>query len=158
MCEYCGCQDVPAIGELTREHERALDLIAEVRAAHRDGDVERMACLSHRIAALLVPHIQAEERGLFSPLEAHLPDQMAQLRREHRSIDTVLEETCAVGSWDPAWAARLLGALDLLRWHILKEQDGVFPAALATLRTAEWDAIEDVREQVGSRAPHATAA
>ena len=158
MCEYCGCQDVAAIGELTREHERVVDLIALVRAAHRDGDMQRMGRLAQCIAELLVPHVQVEERGLFPPLEADFPDQMAELRREHRNIDTVLEESCAVASWDPAWAARLLGALDLLRWHILKEQDGVFPAALATLRTADWEAMNAVREQIGSRPAPATAA
>ena len=158
MCEYCGCRDVPAIGELTREHERVVDLIMQVRTAHRDGDMQRMARLSHRIGELLTPHIQVEERGLFPPLEADFPDQMAELRREHRSIETVLDESCAVASWDPAWAARLLGALDLLRWHILKEQDGVFPAALATLRTADWEAMDAVRDRTGSRLPHTTAA
>jgi len=158
MCEYCGCRDVPAIGELTREHERVADLIVAVRTAHRDGDMERMARLSHRIGELLTPHIEVEERGLFPPLEADFPDQMAELRREHRSIETVLEESCAVASLDPAWAARLLGTLDLLRWHIIKEQDGVFPAALATLRTADWEAMDAVRELAGSRLPHATAA
>jgi hypothetical protein len=158
MCEYCGCQDVPAIGALTREHDRVIDLIGEVRSAHRDGDMERMAVLTHRIADLLVPHTQVEEQGLFPVLEADFPDQMAELRREHRSVEAVLAESCALASWDPAWAARLLGALDLLRWHILKEQDGVFPAALATLRTADWEALDAAREQVGRRLPHAIAA
>lgn len=32
---------------------------------------------------------------------------------------------------DPAWPSRLTEILQLLREHILKEQDGVFPAALA---------------------------
>jgi len=158
MREYRGCRDVPAIGELTREHERVVDLIAQVRTAHRDGDMERMACLSHRIAEMLVAHTQVEERGLFPPLEADFPDQMAELGREHRSIAAVLEESCAVASWDSAWAARLLGALDLVRWHILKEQDGVFPAALAVLRTADWEATDTLRERAGCRLPHAAAA
>ena len=35
---------------------------------------------------------------------------------------------------DPTWPARLLAVLELLREHILKEQDGVFPAALTVLR------------------------
>ncbi|WP_260844749.1 hypothetical protein [Streptomyces sp. SLBN-31] len=37
----------------------------------------------------------------------------------------------------------------VLRDHILKEQDGVFPAALATLGTEEWEAVEKVRAQAG---------
>nr|WP_254397730.1 hypothetical protein [Streptomyces sp. AC558_RSS880] len=44
-----------------------------------------------------------------------------------------------------------MGALDLLRGHILKEQDGVFPAAPAVLSTEQWEAVEAVRARVGSR-------
>lgn len=153
MCEYCGCQQVPGIGELTREHEGVVDLIGEVRSAHRDGDVAQMAHLAQRIAHLLAPHTVVEEQGLFPPLEADFPEQMAELRREHRGIEAVLAETCDAPCWDAAWAARLLSALDLLRWHILKEQDGVFPAALATLRTADWEAMDAVRDRVGSKLP-----
>jgi hemerythrin-like domain-containing protein len=154
MCEYCGSREVPAIGELTREHERVVDLIGDVRTAHRHGDMERMAHLAHQIADLLAPHTVVEEQGLFPPLEADFPEQLAQLRREHRGIEAVLAEACDAPSWDLVWATRLLGALDLLRWHVLKEQDGVFPAALATLRTADWEAMDAVRDRVGSKLPH----
>jgi hypothetical protein len=37
----------------------------------------------------------------------------------------------------------------LLREHIFKEQDGVFPAALATLGADDWEAAEAVRSRVG---------
>ncbi len=50
---------------------------------------------------------------------------------------------------DPAWPARLAEALALLREHIFKEQDGVFPEALATLGGADWEAAEAVRSRVG---------
>lgn len=157
MCEHCGCQAVPGIAELTREHERVVDLIGEVRSAHRDGDMARMAHLAYRIAGLLEPHTAVEEEGLFPPLDTEFPEQLAELRREHRSIEAVLAEACDAPSWETAWAGRLLGALDLLRWHIVKEQDGVFPAALATLRTADWEAMDAVRERVGSKLPQETA-
>lgn len=153
MCEYCGCREVPGIGELAREHDRVVDLIADVRSAHRDGDTDRMAHLAHRIADLLAPHTAVEEDGLFPALEDDFPEQMAGLRHEYRNIEAVLSETCIAPSWEPAWAERLLSALDLLRWHILKEQDGVFPAALATLRTADWEAMDAVRDRVGSKLP-----
>lgn len=155
MCEYCGCQDVPAIGELTREHDRVVDLIGEARTAHRDGDLARMAHLARRIADLLAPHTIVEEQGLFPALEADFPEQLAALRREHRGIEAVLSEAPDAPCWDLGWATRLLSALDLLRWHILKEQDGVFPAALATLRTADWEAMDAVRDRVGSKLPRA---
>ena len=47
-------------------------------------------------------------------------------------------------------AARRCG---LLREHILKEQDGVFPAALGALGSEEWERIEGVRARVGTALP-----
>lgn len=158
MCEYCGCQEVTGIGELTREHDLVVDLIGEVRGAHRDGDLDRMANLAHRIAELLEPHTQVEELGLFPPLEAEFPDQLAELRREHQSVETVLAESWAAAIRDPQWAARLLAALDVLRRHILKEQDGVFPAALASLSTGDFEAMDAVRARVGTKLPRGAAA
>ena len=154
MCEYCGCQSVPAIGVLAREHDLALELIAQARAAHRDGDLAWMSHLAQRIADLLAAHIAVEEQGLFPPLEADFPEQVAALRREHAVVIAVLAAAGAAPLWDCSWAARLLGALDLLQWHVLKEQDGVFPAALATLHSADWEALDAVRDRIGSKLPH----
>jgi hypothetical protein len=42
----------------------------------------------------------------------------------------------------------LLGVLFLLREHILKEQDGVFPAALIALDPEQWERVEAVRTRV----------
>ncbi|MFF9404933.1 hypothetical protein ACF1B0_05245 [Streptomyces anandii] len=36
----------------------------------------------------------------------------------------------------------------MLRDHILKEQDGVFPAALPLLGTEQWETAEAVRARV----------
>jgi hypothetical protein len=54
---------------------------------------------------------------------------------------------------DPAWPDRLAAALTILRAHIHKEQDGVFPAALASLGTADWETMENIRARVGSLVP-----
>lgn len=150
MCEYCGCQSVPAIRVLAREHERMLELISEARVAHRDGDLAWMAHLARRIADLLAPNIAVEEQGLFPVLDADFPEQMAALRREHRNLVAVLDASADAPSWDTAWAAHLLGALDLLQWHILKEQDGVFPEAVASLHASDWEALDAVRDRVGT--------
>jgi hypothetical protein len=56
---------------------------------------------------------------------------------------------------DPAWPDRLAAMLAVLREHNFKEQDGVFPAALAGLRTEDWEAVEAARARAGSLlAPH----
>jgi hemerythrin-like domain-containing protein len=149
MCEYCGCQALATIDELTREHDLVIDLMGEVRAAHAGADTARMAELARQIATVLGPHTEVEEQGLFPALTADFPDHVASLMAEHRRVEAALAEATAGTPADPAWPARLAEALALLREHILKEQDGVFPAALATLRAADWEAAEAVRSQVG---------
>ncbi|WP_067138049.1 hemerythrin domain-containing protein [Microtetraspora malaysiensis] len=153
MCEYCGCQAVTAIGMLTREHDLVVDLIGDARTAHAAGDVDTMAAIAGRIAAVLVPHTEVEEHGLFPALAGEFPEQVAGLEGEHRRIEAVLGEAADGTPADPGWPLRLLDILNLLRAHILKEQDGVFPAALAGLSTDEWEAIDRVRARVGTLLP-----
>ena len=159
MCEYCGCQSIAAIGDLTREHDAVVDLIGEVRSAHRAGEVQAMVAGARRIAQLLGPHTAVEEAGLFPAMAADYPDQIADLSAEHRRIEAVLAQVAASADGTapsaPEWTQRLMDALDVLRHHILKEQDGVFPAALAELSTAQWEAIDEIRARVGSALPHA---
>jgi hypothetical protein len=153
MCEYYGCQALVAIDELTREHELVVNLMGEVRAAHTAGDVAGLAALARRIAAVLGPHTQVEEHGLFPALAADFPDHVAALEREHRTIEAVLGVAADGTPTDPGWPDRLVGTLAVLREHILKEQDGVFPAALATLDVADWERLETIRSQVGTLLP-----
>ena len=150
MCEYCGCQALTAIDELTREHDLVVRLISQVRSAAAASDTPRMAELARGITAVLGPHTQVEEDGLFPVLEADFPEHLAVLRAEHRSVEAVLDEASAGTPADPDWPGRLTETLSMLREHILAEQDGVFPAALASLATSDWEAIEEVRAEAGS--------
>jgi len=148
MCEYCGCQEVTAIGDLTREHDEVVNLIGEVRSS---GDPAVMAGLARRIATILGPHTEVEEHGLFPALAADFGDHIAALEAEHRHIESVLGEAAPGTPDDPTWPRRLTDALAVLREHILKEQDGVFPAALTSLRNEDWETIDAVRARVGIR-------
>lgn len=151
MCEYCGCQSLTSIDELTREHDEVVQLISHVRDAHHAGDTARMAELARRIGDVLEPHTEVEEHGLFPALADDFPEQLAALEQEHRQVESVLAEAAAGTPRDTTWPERLIGVLDLLRLHILKEQDGVFPAALAALSTEQWEAVEAVRARAGTR-------
>jgi hemerythrin-like domain-containing protein len=153
MCEYCGCQALVAVDELTREHDLVVNLIGEVRAAHAATDLAGVAEAARQIAAVLAPHTEVEERGLFPALADDFPDQVAALEAEHRRVEAVLAEAAMGTPPDPTWPGRLVETLELLREHILKEQDGVFPAALANLATADWEAIDAVRIRVGTLLP-----
>ncbi len=156
MCEYCGCQALSVISRLTEEHDRVVALISRTRTAHARGDVDTMATLARRISTVLGPHTAVEEQGLFPAMAGEFPDHVAELTDQHRRIDAVLHEAAAGTPPDGSWPERLMRALHLLRDHILAEQDGVFPAALATLDDADWAAVEAVRAGVGNRAPSAT--
>jgi hemerythrin-like domain-containing protein len=150
VCEYCGCQSLASIDELTREHDEVVRLISHLRPAHQEGGVARMAEVARQIVAVLGPHTQVEEHGLFPALAGDFPDQIAALEAEHRRIESVLDQAAdGATPSDPAWPERLMEAMALLRDHILKEQDGVFPAALANLSTEEWEAVEAVRTEAG---------
>lgn len=153
MCEYCGCQAVTAIDDLTREHDLVVSLISEVRTAHAATDTARLAELARQITSVLEPHTYVEEHGLFPALAADFPDQVTALQADHRHIEAVLGEAAGGAPADPGWPGRLVETLDMLRDHILKEQDGVFPAALANLNPEDWDAVDAVRATVGTLLP-----
>jgi hemerythrin-like domain-containing protein len=98
----------------------------------------------------LRPHALVEEQGLFPAMASDFPGQIAELEAEHRLIEAPLTEAVrAAGDGeipaDPSWPGRLTEALTLLREHIFKEQDGVFPAALATLGTPDWEKVDAAR-------------
>jgi hemerythrin-like domain-containing protein len=141
MCEYCGCQDVPAIAQLTAEHDAIVDLMARVRDAVARDDRDSAAQTARQMLAILGPHTSVEEQALFPAMQAEFTEQIDQLRAEHREIEAVL----ATQPTDPDWPAHLLAALHQLREHILKEQDGVFPASLAILRPEDWERLDAVR-------------
>ena len=161
MCEYCGCQAVAAIEDLTREHDMVVNLIGDARAAHTAGDIAGMAGVARQIAAVLGPHTEVEEQGLFPALAAGFPGDTAHeigrhvavLQAEHRRGEAGLGEAASATPADPAWPARLIETLEMLREHILKEQDGVFPAALAGRGSADWEAVDTVRARVGTLLP-----
>ena len=150
MCEYCGCQDIPAIGQLTDEHDAIVAVMSHVRAALDGGQVDAAAHGSRRISALLAPHTAVEEQGLFPALAGEFPDHVATLRAEHRTVEAVLDEAVDGTPTDPTRPLRVTEALYLLREHILKEQNGMFPAALTSLDPADWDTIAAVRDRVGT--------
>jgi hemerythrin-like domain-containing protein len=141
MCEYCGCQEVPAIAQLTAEHDTIVDLMAHVRHALARDDRDSAAQSCRQMLTVLGPHTSVEEQALFPAMRAEFTDQIDQLRAEHREIEAVL----AAEPTDPDWPVRLLAALHQLREHILKEQDGVFPASLAILTPDDWERLDAVR-------------
>ena len=145
MCEYCGCQQIATIAELTREHDAVVTLAGLVQRALPREPPQDVATSCGQILAILAPHTLVEEPGLFHEMAQEFPDHIEVLRSEHREIERVLGGASGGFPADPTWPARLGDVLSMLRDHILKEQDGVFPAALAALDSDQWERIEAVR-------------
>jgi hemerythrin-like domain-containing protein len=150
MCQNCGCLANTVIDELTREHDAAVGLIRTAFELLVAGRIADVAATCRAISALLNPHTAVEEEGLFVELFREFPGPLEALTREHRHIEGVLEEAAAGVPADPLWPERLRGALGMLREHILKEQDGVFPAAIISLDGDQWENVEAVRRRVGA--------
>jgi hemerythrin-like domain-containing protein len=150
VCEYCGCQALEAVAELTAEHDLVVELGRQARAALRAGDLDGAAERSRALARILGPHTAVEEEALFPALRDEFPEHVSDLLVEHRLVESALGEAAETTPVDPGWPDRLDAVIELLRRHILKEQDGVFPAALAHLDPQEWEAVEAIRTRVGS--------
>lgn len=147
MCEYCGCQQIDVIAELTAEHDRLRELGRDLAAAAKADDLHSARSLAVQMRTLLGPHTRVEELALFPALHADFSSQIDDLVAEHRSIDTALDDLTAESPSED-WPAVTLTALAHLFDHILKEQDGVFPAALGLLAPDDWESIARVRERV----------
>jgi hemerythrin-like domain-containing protein len=145
VCDYCGCQDLDAIAELTAEHDVVVTLSGQVRRALRDGDLDLAADGVRAVVAVLRLHTAVEEGALFPAMVEDFGDHVAGLVADHRQIEQVLAESADCTPGDPFWPRRLEQTLVMLREHIIKEQDGVFPAALATLNAEQWDQVDAAR-------------
>jgi hemerythrin-like domain-containing protein len=149
MCEYCGCQQIAAIDLLTREHDALVAAMSIARVHLTTGDLAEAAATCRSMLDLLGPHTLVEEAGLFPELADEFPSHVAALRAEHAEIEQVLAESRLGVPDDPTWPHRLTATFFQLREHILKEQDGMFPAALAALDGEQWERVEAVRARAG---------
>ncbi|WP_025618436.1 hemerythrin domain-containing protein [Salinispora cortesiana] len=138
MCNYCGCREFPLIGQLTAEHEAIANAAGRLRTAINSGADNRIDLLDD-LLALLMPHTETEERGLFLELRAEgsLTEAVEQLCDEHDDIHGVLS---TVDRAAPDWPA-VLAALDRLHRHIDNEEHGLFPAAVIALPISAWDRL-----------------
>jgi hemerythrin-like domain-containing protein len=147
VCDYCGCQDLDAIAELTAEHDAVVTLSGQVRRALRDVDLDLAALETRAIVAVLLLHTAVEEGALFPAMAGDFGDHIDGLVDEPRQVEQVLAESADRTPSDPSWPRRLEQTLVMLREHIIKEQDGVFPAALATLSAEQWDQVDAARAE-----------
>lgn len=113
MCDYCDCRLVPAIAELTADHELLLDLTTQLRV-------------------LLERHTRREEQGVFRALrDVGAGDYVDRFDRDHAVVESLLDELeghIAVEESDLFPAARqLLGPAD---WDEVERAHQQFPTAI----------------------------
>jgi hemerythrin-like domain-containing protein len=138
MCSYCGCRAITMIGRLSTEHVEIINATGVLRRVALDGDGDATDTAVVELAALLDPHTTAEEQGLFAELrlDEDFAGHVDALCAEHREIDARLAQ---VAGGDHAEVEALE---NLLRRHIDKEENGIFPAAAVALDGAAWDRIQ----------------
>jgi iron-sulfur cluster repair protein YtfE (RIC family) len=123
------------------EHDRLRELGEHVRRHLAAGDDTGARAHFADLLVVLGPHAATEERSPFPMLREseELADHVDVLEGEHAGLyDDVDELDDATVE---TWRAGVLRLLRDLAEHMYKEDFGLFPAALATLDGAQWDAV-----------------
>lgn len=143
MCDHCGCRDLTPVARLMDEHDRLRELSTHIRAHLAAGDDAAARARFDQLLVVLGPHVMKEEGVLFPMLRRidELADHVGVLQAEHAGLYDAVDELDDAAA--QAWRDGLLRLLDDLSEHMYKEDFGLFPAALATLDGAAWDAMGD---------------
>ncbi len=140
MCSYCGCQSITVIGRFMAEHDDVVNALTALRAACTRHDRAATVAAVDLLATLLQPHTHAEEVGLFAVMgeDEEFHDHIGILCGEHRTLDELLRSLRG-GAFDRFEEFELV-----LRRHIDKEDNGLFPAAAIALSGPDWDRVTDL--------------
>jgi hemerythrin-like domain-containing protein len=144
VCEHCGCANIAPIAELMREHRTMLELAREVRAALSTGDQQTARARFADIVEILGRHSAKEERGVLAAVRhsGEYVDYVAALEEDHGLL---AEAVLASGSEVDEWPRQITSFLDDLAHHFEREEQGLFPGALAALDAEEWETVEQAR-------------
>ncbi|MDN5769090.1 MAG: hemerythrin domain-containing protein [Humibacillus sp.] len=138
MCNYCGCRDITVVGRFMTEHEHIINHLGVLRDSLHDAERRRAATVT--LGEHLLPHTGSEEVGLFTVLarDEVFTEHISRLCGEHQLIESLLGQISA-------------GELDVfpeletvLRDHMDREDNGLFPAAAIHLGGPEWDEVDDL--------------
>jgi hemerythrin-like domain-containing protein len=146
MCGYCGCESIEAIGRLMREHVDIINATGALRRAATTGDGARVRDAVAALRGLLDPHTTVEENGLFAVLaeDAEFTEHVRGLCAEHLTLADLLYRV-------DAGEHGLVPALEqLLRTHIDREENGLFPAAAIALGGPQWERVAAATTAAGS--------
>lgn len=138
MCEYCGCRDIALIGRLSEEHYQAVDALGILQRAIASQDAAAVEAACDHMAAELFDHNDSEEAGLFHELikDEYFAPTITVLLEQHRQFRTLVERI-REGDW-----AAFTTFEHLLREHIDREENGLFPATAVAVDGPTWEEID----------------
>lgn len=139
MCSYCGCRALTEIADLTAQHEQIINATGPLRKAAAAQDHESIKTHVSSIVALLNPHTSQEELGVFAELSkrTEFTEHVKTLCAEHEHLHALFARM-ANGETGLADTA-----INALREHIEKEENGLFPAAAVELEGSLWQELAD---------------
>jgi hemerythrin-like domain-containing protein len=125
------------IAKLTKEHEDIAACAYKLTAAYREGDVAAGRVAAQELAGKLNPHARREENGIFAELKKDdlFTDHVEELCAEHDDLDRYID---AIIAGDLSYTP---GLVLLLKNHIDREENGLFPSALTYLSDDQWETI-----------------
>jgi len=125
------------IAKLTKEHEDIAACAYKLTAANREGDVAAGRAAAQELGNKLHPHALREENGVFAELKRDdlFTEHIEELCAEHDELDRHID---AIVAGDLSHVPMLVL---LLKSHIDREENGLFPSALAYLSDDQWEAV-----------------
>ena len=137
MCAYCGCHSIAPIDRFSAEHDDIVNATGAMRRATSAGDAAATAEAAAYLASMLDQHTRAEEESLFAALrgDPEFTEHVDRLCTEHRDIAEHLARL-ATGDLKSAETFERV-----LRDHIDKEENGLFPAAVIALDAATLEQL-----------------
>ena len=142
MCSYCGCENIEVVGRFMREHTEIINASGVLRAACDAGSQDAIAAAAAEVARLFAPHSAAGEAGIF-PVMAEDPeftDYVTRLCSEHEQLNAHLAAIVAAAD-DANRHAAYEEFEHLLRGHIDREDNSLFPAAAVAFAGPEWERV-----------------
>ena len=126
------------IAKLNAEHDAIVNSTYALQVALRERDAESAKTAAKILGELLHPHTHREQVGLFAEMKKDelFTEHIASLCAEHNELDAELE---LISAGD---LTRITAMITLLNNHIDREENGLFPAALAYLDDSQWDTIQ----------------
>ena len=146
MCEYCGCREVPPIGELMDEHSALMEEAHHLQEALGHGDRARAMALLTGLVGHLERHVRREEAGVFTALreKGEFLDELSELEAEHRQFHETIATLDASAS---DFADVVTRMVEDLGEHVEREDLGIFPVSMVTLGASGWALVEQAHAE-----------